>query len=93
MQTWQESQAETYEVMAENVEHAILNLRRVESLFDTPSEREVISACIDKLSTKNLNLLSQADKLRKEVHVVGERESNGGSRDASAEEERHQVRQ
>jgi len=67
MITWQHAEADALEVKAENIEAALIALRRVEGLFDTQSERAVVTSALDTLGVKATNLLSEADKLRKEV--------------------------
>ena len=70
MQTWQEARADYLDVAADNVEAAVVALRRLEGMFITDNERAQIATTIDQLGVKNTNLRSEADRLRKEVGLV-----------------------
>jgi hypothetical protein len=65
---WQEAEAEALDVLSEQVEHAILSIKRIEGKYaNRPELRDAARAFVDLFGTEVENLRRQADMLRKSV--------------------------
>lgn len=63
--TWESAKADAFEVEADNIEIAILDIRRIEPMFmDRPEIREAGNVYRSLLEFEVLNIRTRADKLR-----------------------------
>jgi hypothetical protein len=66
--TWQEAEADALDVLADQVEHAILSVQRVEPKFATrPELRDAGRNYVDLYATEVENIRRQAESLRDSV--------------------------
>jgi hypothetical protein len=73
MSLWQEAEAEAKDVLAEQVEHAILSIKRIEGKYtDRPELRDAARAFVDLFGNEVENLRREADSLRKQVEPLKE---------------------
>ena len=68
LSTWQEAEAEALEVLADQIEHAIMSVQRVAPKFqDRPELRGAGQTYVDLYATEVANIRQHAEALRASV--------------------------